>query len=273
MKKVLASASGIIFAVFGVAVLGLLVSLTFGALGKLFPNNFSYQIWGLVLFDIAAIVWALAFVFKSGTTMQYAIAAIGFLAAFTGTLGMVAVEVMLSGQEYVVVQPWVGQFMVYGFVIVTAIHVALLYGHHFTAVEIHEKINIGIARGEVVTEAIRQATTTLEIEKSYLAQTIRVDIVNQVKRDLGLPDAMQVLDLPALPVTNTGKTKKPAFDWLSLFPLSWGRKNESKVYEQTVPAPIVRGEDTPTQSFTPSSKPPQEEPGTLPVPFQSGESG
>lgn len=186
MKKVLQRVAGILFAAFGIAILGLLMSLTFGALGKLFPDNFINQIWGLVLFDIAAMIWALAFVFKSESTMQYAVAGIGFVAAFVGTLGMVAVEVLLSGQEYVEVQPWVGQWMVYGFILVTAIHAALLYFHHYAAPDIHEKINVGIARGEIVTEAINQATKRLDAEKSALASIIHADIVAQVKRDLGL---------------------------------------------------------------------------------------
>lgn len=186
MKKVIQSAAGILFAVFGLAILGLLMSLTFGALGKLFPGNFTNQIWGLVLFDVAAIVWALAFVFKSESTSQYAISAIGFVAAFVGTLGMVVIETLLGGQTYVKVSDWVGQWLVYGFALMTAIHSALLYAHHATAPDIHEKINIGIARGEIVTEAIKQATKSLEEEKSSLAQTIHADIVAQAKRDLGL---------------------------------------------------------------------------------------
>src|SRR5689334_16450903 len=158
MKKVLGSATGILFAVFSIAILGLLMSLTFGALGKLFPDNFTNQLWGLVLFDIAAMIWAIVFVFQSKSTMQYALAAIGFVAAFVGTLGMVAVEVMLGGQTYVQVSDWVGQWLVYGFVIMTALHSALLYAHHGSTPEIHEKINVGIARGEIVTTAIQQAT-------------------------------------------------------------------------------------------------------------------
>ena len=193
MKKVLASASGIIFAVFGIAVLALLMSLTYGALQKLFPNSFSNQIWGLIMFDIAAMCWAIAFVFKSQTTIQYATAGLGFITAFLGTLGMVAAEVMLSGQSLAQTDTQqIGQWMIYGFIGVTAMHAALLYLHHAGAPDIHEKINVGIARGEITTEAINQATRALDTEKAILAQSIRNDIISQVKRDLGL-----------MPVNNT----------------------------------------------------------------------
>jgi hypothetical protein len=79
--------------------------------------------------------------------------------------------------------------MTYGFIIVTVIHAALLYFHHAAAPDIHEKINVGVARGEIVTEAIKQATSTLEVQKAELALTIHNDIVSQVKRDLGLMPA------------------------------------------------------------------------------------
>jgi hypothetical protein len=187
MKKVLGKMSGFIFAAFGIAVLALLMSLTYGALQKLFPGNFANQMWGLVMFDIAAMCWAIAFVFQSKSTGQYAAAGLGFIVAFVGTLGMVAAEVMLSGQDLANVDTdQIGKWMVYGFIIVTAIHAALVYAHHALAPDIHEQINVGVARGEIVTEAISQATKTLEQEKSQLAVTIHHDIVSQVKRDLGL---------------------------------------------------------------------------------------
>src|SRR5690242_10869111 len=99
MKKVLGSMSKFIFGAFGLAVLILLASLTYGALQKLFPGNFLNQMWGLVMFDVAAVCWALAFVYESRSTGQYATAGLGFIVAFVGTLLMVAYEVVSSGQN------------------------------------------------------------------------------------------------------------------------------------------------------------------------------
>ena len=274
MKKVIASAAGILFAVFGISILGLLMSLTFGALGKLFPGNFTNQLWGLVLFDIGAMIWAMVFVFKCQSTGQYAIASIGFVAAFVGTLGMVAIEVMLGGQTYVEVEPWVGQWLVYGFVIMTAIHSALLYAHHAAAPDIHEQINVGIARGEIVTEAIKQATHSLDVHKALLAKSITQDILNQVNRDLGLARG-QVLDLPALPIIepqNTdAKTKpfdlaqdKPTFSFSNLLPVNWwAKKNGNQVHEQS--APMATQPTAPT-----ATKTREESPAHAHAPFRDG---
>lgn len=135
--------------------------------------------------------------------------------------------------------------MVYGFVIMTAIHSALLYAHHSAAPNIHEKINVGIARGEIVTEAITQATKTLEAEKSALAQSIHADIVNQVKRDLGLHRS-QVLDLPALPVENPYPVTLAKDVTL---PLSW-QWLRSKFPGKTKPQPAAE----PIEQSDPSSR-------------------
>lgn len=190
MKKVLGSMSAFIFGLFGLAVLALLMSLTYGALQRLFPQSFANQMWGLVMFDIAAMCWAVAFVFQCKSTWQYAAAGLGFVVGFVGTLGMVAAEVMLSGNTASPAEiARISEWMVYGFIIVTAIHAALIYTHHGAAPEIHEQINVGIARGEIVTEAITQATNELDAEKQSLAYSIRNDIVSKAKRDLGLIEA------------------------------------------------------------------------------------
>lgn len=187
MKKVLSAMSKFVGGIFSLAVLALLMSLTYGALQRIFPGNFTNQMWGLVMFDIAAMCWALIFVFQSNSVGQYAASGIGFLVGFVGTLGMVAAEVILSGQNLAQIDTsQIGRWMVYGFIIVTAIHAALVYIHHGTAPEISEQINVGIARGEVVTQAITDATKTIEAEKHDLSRAIYYDIVSQVKRDLGL---------------------------------------------------------------------------------------
>jgi hypothetical protein len=244
MKKVLGAMSGIIFSVFCIAILGLLMSFTLGALKKLFPDSFVNQMWGLVLFDIAAMVWGLAFVFKSNSVGQYAASGIGFITGFAGTLLMVAFEVITSGQTFVTDGGSLGRWAVYGFIIVTAIHAALVYFHHASAPDIHEKINVGIARGEITTEAIRQATQVLEIEKAQLAATIHREIVDQVKRDLNIPiladPSMPFLPAKAQPLTvpypieqTQPKAKKQ----------SWFERMKG-TFNKSQPAPMVKNEQT-----------------------------
>ena len=186
MKKVLGNITQYIFAAFCIAILGLLMTLTYQALGRIFPTNFTNQIWGLILFDLAAMIWALTFVFGSQTTGQYAIAALGFVTGFIGTLIMVASEVVLGQNLMTTDAAQIGQWMVYGFIGATVLHAVLIYAHHASGPEIRQKIDVGIAKGEVTSEAIKQATAMLDVEKANLARTISDDILSQAKRDLGL---------------------------------------------------------------------------------------
>lgn len=187
MKKVLGAMSKFVAAGFSLAILGLLMSLTYGALQRIFPGDFLNTAWGLILFDIAAMAWALMFVFESKSVGQYAAAGIGFIVGFVGTLIMVAAEVILSGQNLAGIDTGeVGRWMVYTFIGATILHAALVYFHHAASPEISEQISIGIARGEVVSQAITDATKTIEAEKQELSRNIYNDLISQVKRDLGL---------------------------------------------------------------------------------------
>jgi hypothetical membrane protein len=222
MIKVLAQATKYIFGIFGIAILGLLMTLTYQALGRIFPDSFINQLWGLILFDIAAICWALAFVFHSETVTQYAVSAIGFLVGFVGTLLMVAAEVALGQKMFTTNSEQISQWLVYGFILATIAHAALLYAHHAGAPAVAQKIEIGIARGEITTEAMRQAVTTLDKEKAQLAQTITNEIIDAVKRDLNVPIAVDpnIGFVPAKPAPKA----------------------------QTIPAPALKDEPTPARA-------------------------
>jgi hypothetical protein len=247
MKKVLASMSKFIAGGFSIAVLALLMSLTYGALQRIFPDSFSNQMWGLVMFDIAAMCWALMFVFQSKSVGQYAAAGIGFIVAFLGTLGMVGAEVLLSGADLAQIDTaQIGKWMIYGFIVVTAIHALLVYVHHGTAPEIAEQINVGVARGEVVSTAITNATRAIEAEKEELSQAIYNDIIFQVKRDLGLT-----------PVQNTifdRRTRTASPSLLTRIRGKFKRQPPPVTYEQTAQEQQL-----------------QEDAGATDAPFQDGE--
>lgn len=206
MKKILASGSKYVFAAFSLAILGLLMSLTYQALGRIFPNSLENQIWGLILFDLAAICWALAFVYASETVAQYTAAGLGFLTGLLGTLLMVGAEVILGQTLIDDNQQAIGQWMVYGFIGATALHAILIYAHHAGGKQIRQQIDVGIARGEVVTEAISQATATIDQQRRELAQVIAHDILSQAKRDLGLYPAEGT---PFQPTTYEHATPQP----------------------------------------------------------------
>jgi hypothetical protein len=204
MKKVIGGIAGLFFAVFCIGVIGLMVSLTYSALGRIFPNDFENQMWGLVIFDIATLAWAFAFVYKSHSVGQYVASGAGFLVGQIGTLGMIAAEVTLSGQNLTggsVDLGQIGQWMVYGFIACTALHVILVYAHHAAGPELAQQISTGISRGQIRDRAIHDAEKQLEVETAALARDITADIVASVRRDLQLPIPADPR-MPFLPAEN-----------------------------------------------------------------------
>jgi hypothetical protein len=191
MKKVIGTMAGFIFAAFSVGIIALLMTLTYQALGRIFPNNFQNQMWGMTVFDIAVICWALAFVYKSNSVVQYAATGTGFIVALLGTLGMVAAEVIIGGQNLAPEQlQRIGQWMVYGFIGVTVLHVVMLWVHHGGAPEIWSQIDLGISKSQVTDAARKQATSQIEKEQNMLADDLANEIVSQIKRDLNIPIAV-----------------------------------------------------------------------------------
>lgn len=185
MKKVLQQGARYIFSIFGMAVFGLLMSMTYSALGRIFPDQSIYQIWGLILFDIAALCWASAFTYHSQTIEQYAISGIGFIVSFIGTLVLVAAEVLLGGQALVSVDADLGQWLVYSFITITALHVSFLYVFHFGNAELKKQIEIGIAKGSIQSQALKQAVHEIGVQENELARSIREGLVDDVHRDIG----------------------------------------------------------------------------------------
>lgn len=215
MKKVIAGIAGLIFTLFGFGIIALVVSLTYSALGRIFPGSFENQIWGLVLFDLAAIAWALGFAFQSKSAGQYIAAGAGFITAMIGTIGMIAAEVMLSGNQLTggtADTAEIGRTMIYTFIGCSVIHLLLLYAHHAADPEMATQITTGISRGEVRSRALKDAEKQLAAETPALAQAITQDIVSQVKRDLQLT-----------PIDNT------IFD----------RRQEPREYPAELPSPII----------------------------------
>ena len=187
MKKILKPVSKILFYAFMGGVFALIVTLTFGMLGRIFPGSLLNQAFGLVLFDIATLVWLAVLVFQSESLMQYGIAALGFVLGLVGTALMVAGEVMLSAAGMVTPPDWLGEYVIYGFILAAFLHLVLLYGHHMAAPGISAQIQLGAARAQIVSEALKQAEETLAADQSVLAASIAAALVDDIKRDLRLP--------------------------------------------------------------------------------------
>jgi hypothetical protein len=200
MKKIMPHIAGVFFALFGLGVITLLMSYTFEALAFIFPDNFISQIMGMVLFDIAALAWLGAFIYLCKTVMQYAFAFIGFLFGLMGSLTMVAIDVMLGGQAMIKAPVWINSALVYGFIAAAVVHVILVYAYKLAGPEVSADISLGIETAQITEEAMKQAENELLRERGALGRVIAPRLMNNVRRNLGLPVSGDVIDLPAYDV-------------------------------------------------------------------------
>lgn len=201
MKKIMPHVAAVFFAIFSLAVIALLMSYTFEALAYVFPDNFTAQVMGMILFDIAALAWLGAFIYLCKSVMQYAFAFIGFVFGLLGSLVMVAIDVMLGGQKMITPPDWINSALVYGFLAAAVVHVILLYAYKLASPEISADISLGIETAQITEEAMKQAENELVKERGALGRTIAPRLMNNVKRNLGLPISGDVIDLPAYDVT------------------------------------------------------------------------
>ncbi len=166
------------------------MSFTWGALGKLFPNSFTNQMWGMVMFDLAAMCWALAFVFKSNSVGQYATAGIGFIIAFLGTLLMVAAEVIMGGQTFVQ-NDNMGQCLLSMVLYCYAVTIRLIYSIMPPSRTFTKKLTSGSPGEKLQPKPYDRQRVNLDAQKtgaSAIHPFRRLSIL--VKRDLNIPIAV-----------------------------------------------------------------------------------
>lgn len=173
MKKIMPYIAAVFFSLFGAAVIILLMSYTFEALAYIFPDNFTAQVMGMVLFDVAALAWLGAFIYLCKSVMQYAFSFIGFAFGLLGSLGMVAIDVLLGGQQMVEPPAWINSALVYGFIFSAAVHVILFYAYKLTAPEISADISLGIETANITDEAMKQAESVLLSQRGALGGVIK----------------------------------------------------------------------------------------------------
>jgi hypothetical protein len=205
MKKMIPSVVAVFFSLFGLAVIALLMSYTFEALTYIFPDDFTAQAMGMILFDIAALAWLGAFIYLCKSVMQYAFAFVGFVFGLLGSLGMVAIDVMLGGQQMIEPPVWINSALVYGFIFAAAVHVILVYAYKLAGPEISAGISLGIETANITEEAMKQAEAVLLSQRGALGGVIAPQLVDNVRRNLGLPVHGDVLDLPAYDVPDQGQ--------------------------------------------------------------------
>lgn len=242
MKKLVPFIAAFFFAVFVLGIFAAMMFYSWQGLANIFPDDLLGQGFGMLNFDVAALVWFSAMVYRSRSIGQYVVSFIGFMVGLVGTLGLIGIEVGLSSGMLVradMVKP-----LTYIFIGVLVGHVVLIYAHHASAPEMAADISLGVEKAKITGRAEEAATRYLTDNIEGLSQPIAAELIKRVKDDLNLrPAGGVVLDLPALnvdPVADASSEPK-------VNPLTWAfwksfvnKPNGARTYEQSAQANLTR---------------------------------
>lgn len=245
----------VMLAAFLVGVAGAALYYSWNALSVIFPGDLLGQSFGIMLFDISAFVWFGTFVYLSRSIFQYVWAGVGFLVGFSGSIGLIALEIgMNSGvlQFEDVQKP-----MTYIFIGVLFVHLLLAYARHSAAPETSADISIGVEKAKIAGEAQKAVEKKLSEKMHLLADAISNDLLRGVLRDLRITVSHgDVLDAPSYEVAPVNVEPeaqgKPVFlSWLQRLRASGGRSrslnaqsvamSSSPVTPKPSPAPTDAG--------------------------------
>ncbi len=194
MKKVMSTAASILFLIFALVAFGLMISLSYSAVARIFPNDAIKPLWGVAMADVAALVWMLVFAFKAKGFVQRAAAALNFLLALAGTLALVSLETIMAGQDFISVGAQYGQWLVYLFIGLTACNIIGVYAHHLTDPEVLDEIEQRSDLDEVLADARRQARESNQAQLAALGAVIAARYRDDILVRLGIPVAPVVIE-------------------------------------------------------------------------------
>lgn len=255
MIKLLGPLAKTLFALFILAVFAGVMYYSFNALGMIFPGDLAGQLFGMVLFDVAALVWFLVFVKECHSTMQYVFSAIGFMLGLVGTLGLVGIEVGISSgmlEAATMAKP-----LSYIFIVALIGHLLLTYAFHAAAPDIAADISLGVERAKILDRAQNDADKMLEQNQHLLAEPLAADHVARIMRMLNLQQRPgTTIDAIAYDVDRTEKTKEPGLFQSFLSRILSGSGNGARKFESSVTSAA-----TTSQPLTPTPSPAAEDVG------------
>lgn len=209
MKKLLPIFAGVLFTLFMVAVGAAVMYYSWSGLALIFPDDLAGQIFGLINFDIAALIWFLSFLYLSRSTMQYVFAGFGFLVGLIGTVGLVAIEIGISSgylNSSEMARP-----LTYIMIGVLVSHWVLVYARHSAEPEVSAEINLGVEKAKVQDEAQKQFDQRMK-DNAHALGVIEADrLFNDMLRELNVSpvETGRFVAMPA-PVEEAQEIRQPS---------------------------------------------------------------
>jgi hypothetical protein len=164
----------------------------------------------VMLFDGAAIVWAITFVTQAKSTSQWAFAAVGFVIGLLGAVLMAAGELILGQNLVTFNDPTrLGWILITAVITACVTHVTLIYLYHFADPMVKNRIEIQQKIASKIEQAHVDARNLLDRETSQLTAGIRDSVIEAAKQLLEGEIGIHVKERNKRAVDNSKLTGEP----------------------------------------------------------------
>jgi apolipoprotein N-acyltransferase len=210
MKRIMPYVGKILFALFMMAAVVFLLSLSWSALNKIFPDSVVNQIFGLAMFDVAALAWLLAFIYVAQGFNQRSISLVLFGVSLIGTISLVGLEIALSTGWLAYADIAIPLAIL--LMVMVAGHVTAIYLMHLFDPDVASKIERRADLDQILAQAQTDATAELDRLRPVLAREIAQGMVDEAKRELGFLPVVDgnVLSSLAAPAKTKTMDDEPA---------------------------------------------------------------
>ena len=247
MKRLAPTFTQVLGTLFVLGVAALVTYLSYNALGRVFPDDWYYQILGLVVFDVAAMVWFFRIVSDSETKLQYVWSTFGFLAGFAGVVYMVRIETQLNAGVIVADGAVMAQ-LADVFISASIVQFALTYAYKMSDKETTKRLHTGLFKAEIFEDAIRQAGISVDKSTAVLGSMLHGGIMRELLRDLHVSGSdSQLQELFGEDVIVSEKEENTGV-WEQLKDALFGKKEEAQEEEKTEEKEEEEKEEIPNES-------------------------
>lgn len=210
MKRVTPYVGKIVFSLFMIGAIIFLLSLSWSALSRVFPDSFINQIFGLAMFDIAALAWLAAFIYVAEGFNQRSISLVMFGISLIGTVSLVGLEIALSTGWLAYAD--IATPLAILLTVMVAGHVTAIYLMHLFDPDVASKIERRADIDQIIAQAQTDATAELDRLRPILAREIAQGMVDEAKRELGFLPVVggNVLSSLAAPANTKTMDDEPA---------------------------------------------------------------
>lgn len=179
--------TGIVALIFGIAVIGFTIKLTYDTMTILFPQDPILRWVSIALYDGGVIAWLLTYIARAMGTPQRGISLVMTILDFLGVVAMVIAGIYLSGQTLADIPPWVGSAVVNVTIIAATLNAGAIYFYHASAPDVIETIQTQELEDTLREEALDQARMQVERSAQQLGAIIANRVTARMKYRMRLP--------------------------------------------------------------------------------------